>query len=362
MRLIITGGGTGGHIFPGIAVAEGIQQRFPGSEVMFIGTGRHIDTKTLAGRGFNVVALKCEGLKGKKILQSLRTILQLPASLLTAMRIIRGFAPDLVLGVGGYVTGPVILAARMLGVAASIHEQNSIPGIANRIVGKIVNRIYISIPESARFFPAGRTVLTGNPVRREILTKALSPADKSGDAGRTLLVLGGSQGAHRVNILVSEAIAQMERPAGFKVIHQTGIADEKWVRERYEKDAVPARVGAFFDNMAELYDEADLIVSRAGATTLAEITVMGKPSLLISFSYAADDHQSRNARYLVDSGAALMEQEKNLDEKRLGTLIGSLLEDGGKRAAMAAQAVRMAKKDATEAIINDCLTLAAVTR
>jgi UDP-N-acetylglucosamine--N-acetylmuramyl-(pentapeptide) pyrophosphoryl-undecaprenol N-acetylglucosamine transferase len=277
------------------------------------------------------------------------------------MRIIRDFAPDIVIGVGGYVTGPVILAARMLGVAACIHEQNSIPGIANRIVGKIVNRIYISIPESARFFPAGRTVLTGNPVRREILRKALSPADKSGGVGRTLLVLGGSQGAHRVNILVSEAIAQMERPAGFKVIHQTGIADEKWVREKYAKDAVPAQVGAFFDNMAELYDEADLIVSRAGATTLAEITVMGKPSLLIPFPYAADDHQSRNARYLVDNGAALMEQEKNLDEKHLGKLIGSLLEDGGKRAAMAAQAVRMAKKDATEAIIDDCLTLAAVT-
>lgn len=328
---------------------------------MFIGTGRHIDTRALTGRGFKVVALKCEGLKGKKVLQSLKVLLQLPASLYAAMRTVRGFAPDLVLGVGGYVTGPVILAARMFGIAACIHEQNSIPGIANRIVGKIANRIYISIPESARFFSARRTVLTGNPVRLEILKKALSPADKSSGAGSTLLVLGGSQGAHRVNILVSEAIAGMERPQGFKVIHQTGADDEKWVRERYEKHAVPARVGAFFENMAELYDEADLIVSRAGATTLAEITVMGKASILIPFPYAADDHQSRNARYLVDGGAALMEQEKNLDGQRLGTLIGSLLADGGKRAAMAAQARRMAKMDATETIIDDCLKLAAVT-
>jgi UDP-N-acetylglucosamine--N-acetylmuramyl-(pentapeptide) pyrophosphoryl-undecaprenol N-acetylglucosamine transferase len=358
MRMIITGGGTGGHIFPGIAVAQGIKKRFPQSEIMFIGTGRHIDNQALTGRGLKVVTLKSLGLKGKTILQSLHALLLLPLSFFSSLRIMRSFDPDLVFGVGGYVTGPVILAARLLGVASCIHEQNSIPGIANRILGRIVNRIYISIPGSERFFPPRRTLLTGNPVRTEILEKALLSPEIPAGEGRTLLVLGGSLGAHRVNLLVSEAITGMERPSGFTVIHQTGAADEVWVREKYEKHGVSARVAAFFDNMADLYAEADLIVSRAGATTLAEVTVMGKPSLLIPFPHAADDHQSRNAEYLVDGGAALMEQERNLDGDRLAALVGSLLADRGQRARMGAQALRLAKRDATASIINDCMRLA----
>jgi UDP-N-acetylglucosamine--N-acetylmuramyl-(pentapeptide) pyrophosphoryl-undecaprenol N-acetylglucosamine transferase len=205
MRMIITGGGTGGHLFPGIAVAQAIQQRFPAGEVMFISTDRSIDNKALSSLQLQKRSISCLGIKGKSILGTIKAMAKLPLSLWQAIKIVKGFKPDLVLGVGGYVTGPVVLAAKMLGIKTCIHEQNSVPGITNRILGKIVNRIYTSIPGSENFFADKKTVLTGNPIRKEILAVADQRPEKYSES-KTLLVLGGSQGAHRVNKLLKRIL------------------------------------------------------------------------------------------------------------------------------------------------------------
>ena len=243
MRLIVAGGGTGGHLFPGIAVAMAMQERIPETRVLFIGTSRLLDQQTLSGLGFELAALECGGVKGLGVMTKLRTLLQMPQSVLAARRMLRAFRPDMVLGVGGYVTGPVLLAARSLGVPIAIHEQNSVPGMANRLAGRLSDRVFISLPCRPEF-AAHKTIQTGNPVRGAILEAAEAPRQLGNPP--TLLVLGGSQGAHRVNELM---LAAMEILAGQQVavhlIHQTGRDDEAMVREGYRRIGIEAEVSAF---------------------------------------------------------------------------------------------------------------------
>jgi len=356
MRLVITGGGTGGHLFPGIALAEGMLQRFPDGKVMFIGTDRHLDNQALANKPFAVKALASRALKGKSRLRQLGALLQVPVSVWRAMQLLRQFKPDLVFGVGGYVTGPVLLAASLLGIRTAIHEQNSIPGLANRMLGRIVNLVFVSLPGSERYFPAAKVRLSGNPVRRELLARAAQPAMPH--ERLTVLVLGGSQGARAVNRLMVEAVGQLAEKNRINIVHQTGIHDAEWVQAGYNAAAVAARVEPFISDMAAVYGEADLIVSRAGATTLAEIAVFGRPAILIPYPYAADDHQRFNARYLAEQGAALMATEAELNAEGLAAMLAGLLADGDKRRQMAARAKELGRPAATESIINDCLALA----
>ncbi len=360
-RVMVTGGGTGGHLFPGIAVAEAVLDRFPGSEVLFVGTERLIDQKALANRRFKVVSIRSRGLKGKSLFAKLGGLLQVPFSLFAAMRLIIKFRPGVVFGVGGYVTGPVVLAARLLGVPTAIHEQNSVPGLANRILGRVVKRVLLSIPGSEKYFPARKCRLSGNPVRRELLAKA-NETTSSEELSNTLLVLGGSQGAHRVNALVVEAVerAAGELPEDFQVIHQTGPSDEQWVRERYQALGVKARVAAFFDEMALLYGAAGLVVSRAGATSLAEMAVYGQPSILIPYPFAADDHQEGNARYLVDAGGAILCRESELDGALLAKELVGLLGNLQERTRMGMMARKLSLPKATESIVDELVSLASV--
>jgi UDP-N-acetylglucosamine--N-acetylmuramyl-(pentapeptide) pyrophosphoryl-undecaprenol N-acetylglucosamine transferase len=356
IRMIVTGGGTGGHLFPGIAVAEGILSRCPGSEILFVGTDRQVDQRALTGRRFAAAAIRCQGLKGRGAAGRLLTLARLPLSIWQAVRIIRRFRPRLVLGVGGYVTGSVVLAGRILGIATCIHEQNSVPGLANRWLGRWVDRVFLSIPGSESYFPPGKTMLTGNPVRGELL----AAAGAAGPAGENvLLVLGGSQGAHRVNTLVVEGLtANRHRlPADFKVLHQTGTADASWVAAAYRQQAIAAEVAPFFEDMVDRYRRAALVVSRAGATTLAELTVLGKPALLIPYPYAADNHQAKNAAYLAAGGAARVLVEGELDSEQLAAQIVELLADHTSRQELARQARQLARLDATETIISECLRL-----
>lgn len=356
--IIITGGGTGGHLFPGIAMAEAILQNYPECTVVFIGTERQIDGRALQGRPFTVVPLKCRGLKGMGLFAKLMTALQLPASIISAMGIIRRYKPDLVFGVGGYVTGPVILAARLLGIPCGIHEQNSVPGLANRLLGKIVNKIFISLPGSETYFPDGKTILSGNPVRKELLAAAAQRRTEE-KKRTTLLILGGSQGAHRVNMLVTETLAAQKSilPPDFMVIHQTGPHDEETVRNRYANLGIRAQVASFFDDMARLYQQADLVVSRAGATTLAELMIFQKPAILIPFPYAADNHQEKNGRYLVEHGSARMFIEADLNTATLGAEIITLTNNPKQRQKLAANIGSLARPDATEIIVQHCLDM-----
>jgi len=357
MRLIVTGGGTGGHLFPAIAVACGVRQRTPDSEILFVGTGRQIDNRALTGLGFGREVLNFSGVKGLGVSGALRSALRLPQALYAAVKIIQRFRPDLVFAVGGYVTGPVLLAAKLFRVPICIHEQNSVPGLANRLAGKIADLICISLPCKPPFAKK-KTVLTGNPVREEILGVA---AEKTVSAGRvpTLLILGGSQGAHRVNALMLEAAASLQKQAKkIQFIHQAGRSDEEMVRRGYEKLGVQAEVADFFTDMAGRYDKADLVISRAGATTLAELAVMGLPALLIPYPFAADDHQTTNADYYVQAGGAMVFPEHELDGDQLGREITALIQDHERLQVMAAGMKSLGKADATEKIVDLCEQLA----
>ncbi len=356
--MIVSGGGTGGHLFPGIAVAEAFLDRYPGSRVLFVGTGRQTDARVLANRKFETATISSQGLKGKSLAQRLAALLQLPLSTLSALRLLRKFRPQLVLGVGGYVTGPVLVAAKMLGIATCIHEQNSVPGMANRKLGRLVDRIFLSIPGSERYFAPGKWVMTGNPLRRELTAAAEEKREKK--AGLTLLVLGGSLGAHRVNTLMVGAMAILQNSAAqLRVIHQTGRDDEQMVAGRYKELGIRAEVAAFFTDMAGLYRRADLVVSRAGATTLAEITAFGLPMMLIPYPFAADDHQRKNGEYLVQGGAAVMFRQEELTEQRLAEEISALLADEQRRRQMGQAARRLARPEATAEIVKQCERLMA---
>ena len=358
MRLIVAGGGTGGHLFPGIAVANGMRERVSGTRVLFIGTSRLLDQQALAGLGFELAALECGGVKGLGVMTRLRNLVQMPKAVLEARSMLKTFKPDLVFGVGGYVTGPVLLAARSLGVPIAIHEQNSVPGMANRLAGHLADRVFISLPCKPEFSPK-KTIQTGNPVRGEILSASGGVREKKNPP--TLLVLGGSQGAHRVNLLMLEA---MEILAGQQVqvnlIHQTGSADEAMVREGYARIGARAEVSAFIRDMAQVYGRADLAVSRAGATTLAELAVMGVPALLIPYPYAADDHQTTNGLYYENGHGCKVLPQEALSSEILAKTISEYLQNSEELHNMSANMKTMAMPEATNRIVDECLRLAAL--
>ncbi|MCI5123747.1 MAG: undecaprenyldiphospho-muramoylpentapeptide beta-N-acetylglucosaminyltransferase [Candidatus Electrothrix sp. AR5] len=297
------------------------------------------------------------GLKGMGLKHRIKSLLSLPVAVLESWKIIKRFQPDLVFGVGGYVTGPVLLAARLRSVPTCIHEQNSIPGLANRMISHFVSRIFVSIPGEYPF-PEQKTVVSGNPVRQEILAAAECRQQEAGNP-MTLLIMGGSLGAHRINMLMLDVAAQLDEQQKkvVQLIHQTGTADEKKVRDGYEAAGVKAEVRAFFTDMASLYSQADLVLARAGATSLAELSVMGLPAVLIPYPYAADDHQAKNAEYYVAEGGAVMYRESALDPDLLGKILSQLLGDIDKLKQMARAMKNMGQPEATQQILDSCMDL-----
>lgn len=357
LRLLLTGGGTGGHLFPAVATAEKVTELLPGSRILFIGTRRRLDRDSLKRYGFTVKTIHSYGLKGKNPVELIKALLVLPLSLLESLYHILRFKPDVVMGVGGYVTGPVVAASWLLGKPTLIHEQNSVPGLANRVLGRLVRRVCLSLPQSKSFFPDGKSVLTGNPVRSAIIESGSAPRQKK--AKITLLVLGGSQGAQAVNRLMVEAVnANPEGFSSVRLVHQTGKADEQMVREAYTAIGIENQVSAFFNDMAKLYSQADLVVSRAGATTLAEIGVVGVPAVLIPYPFAADNHQQKNASWYAESGAAESFEEKTLNGERLAEEIILILGDEGRLSRMSAAMKKLGIADAADRIVSLCVDLA----
>ncbi|MDJ0621344.1 MAG: undecaprenyldiphospho-muramoylpentapeptide beta-N-acetylglucosaminyltransferase [Desulfocapsaceae bacterium] len=358
IRFLLTGGGTGGHLFPAIAAAEQLRSRVPEAIVMFIGTKRKMDTTSLEHYGYMVKSIYSYGLKGKSVPELLKALFVLPFSFLQAAACILQFRPNVVLGVGGYVTGPVIAAARVLGKKTVIHEQNSIPGLANRQLGRLAERICISLPQSAGYFPSAKTVLTGNPVRKPILDLA---EDSKGDLNvsekrsLTILILGGSQGAHRLNELAAEALCGLNIPVSLRVIHQTGEKDQEMVTQRYKECQIEADVRPFFHDMVEVYSKADFLVSRAGATTLAELAVLGKPAILIPYPHAADNHQQKNGEYYVAGGGCRLLIERELDSQTLAREIEKFAGDEERRQEMAQAMKKLAIPDAAARIVDICM-------
>jgi UDP-N-acetylglucosamine--N-acetylmuramyl-(pentapeptide) pyrophosphoryl-undecaprenol N-acetylglucosamine transferase len=356
VKIVIAGGGTGGHLFPGVAIAEEFRRRSTENEVLFIGTNRGLEARVLPQIGFPLATLEVEGVKGRGLIRSLAALAKVPRSLLQSRRIIRDFGPGIVIGVGGYASGPAVLAAHFMGVPTVIAEQNAIPGETNRILGKFADRIFVSFPETARRFRKDRVRVTGNPIRAAI-AGASRRERKPGDA-MTLLVFGGSQGAHRINVAVLEALPHLGDLKGrIRMIHQTGKDDLENVTQGYRDYAVEAKVLPFITDMAAAYAESDLLICRAGATSIAEITASGKAAIFIPFPFAVNDHQTKNAELLVNRGAAAMIPERDLTGESLSGIIRRLAQDPGKIEEMGRMAASLGNARAAADIVDECMAL-----
>ena len=355
MRLIIAGGGTGGHLFPGIAVAEEFLALNPANEVLFVGTSHGIEARLLPKLGYPLALISASGVKGlgtaKKILSAGRMVYGYSQS----RKILKEFRPDLVLGVGGYASAPLVLAARGMKIKSFIHEQNAAPGLANKLLGRFVERVFISMPESESAFPKNSTLMTGNPIRKEILWGFQERVRSTGDTF-SLLVFGGSAGAHRINTAVLEALPFLsEVKDRLRITHQTGEKDQVEVRDAYRAIGFQAVVTNFIENMSAAYGAADLVVCRAGATTIAEVTACGKGCIFIPFPFAADDHQRKNAESLLNHGAGFMILEEDLTGETLAQQILQLINDPKQLAAVERNARSLAQLDAAQAIVSAML-------
>jgi UDP-N-acetylglucosamine--N-acetylmuramyl-(pentapeptide) pyrophosphoryl-undecaprenol N-acetylglucosamine transferase len=354
--MMVAGGGTGGHLFPGVAVAKEIRRRFEGAEILFVTGKRKMESEVLRKAGFRQTSIAVEGMKGRGLLKGALVALKLPWSLLESLWIIRGFSPHLVLGVGGYSAGPVCLAARVMSVPSAIHEQNSFPGVTNRLLCRVVNRVFISFEESRRHLSGGSIHLTGNPVRAEFVTSET----RSGRNGRpfTVAVVGGSQGARSINEAFVEALTLLKkRNRPCRVIHQTGDLDYERTAGLYKEKGLEGEVTPFIQDMAGAYREADLVVSRAGAGAVFEMAAMGKPSLLIPYPFAANRHQETNAQFLVEAGAAEMILQGNLTGEVLADRLAKFMEDRAALEKMGQAAKRVSKPDAAQRIADLLLEL-----
>jgi UDP-N-acetylglucosamine--N-acetylmuramyl-(pentapeptide) pyrophosphoryl-undecaprenol N-acetylglucosamine transferase len=359
LGLVIAGGGTGGHLFPGIAVAQEFAQRETSNRVLFINAGRSLEKRVLSDLGWPSQTIAIEGIKGRGRWRQLVAASKIPKATWQSGRILKQFAADAVLGVGGYSAGPVVFAARYSGIVTALHEQNQLPGVTNRILGRMVDRIYLSFDQSKAHFAGAAVQITGNPVRDEIIALA-GRSKRRGDVSEqifNILVIGGSQGAHAINMAMIEAMPLLTQKQNVRITHQTGDQDRVAVKRAYEQMQIPAVVQPFFTDMADRYRRSDLIVCRAGATTVAEITVIGKAAFFIPFPYAADDHQTRNAQALVDAGAAEMIAQSELSGQVLAGVIDKLAKDRRQLTLMENNARALGRPDAAQKIVDDIYEL-----
>ena len=356
-RVIVAGGGTGGHLFPGIAVVEELRRRQPDAEVTFVGTAKGIEARVLPERGERLELIDVAPLKGRSAAELMRSLMMLPGACSQAFGIIGAEKPDVVIGVGGYASGPMLLAAAARGVPTAILEQNAHVGLTNRVLAPLAGRAYVAWEEAADQIGRRRAKLLGNPVRRAFVDAsraAMADPDGFEARSRRILVLGGSQGAKVLNDTVPAALAGLDLASrGIDVLHQTGAAMRSEVEARYRELGVPAEVVTFVDDMAKAYASASLVIARAGATTLAELCAIGRPAILVPYPFAADDHQAKNAEALERAGAAISIREAKLTSEGLGAEVRGLLDDPSRRTRMAEAARAHGRPDAAAAIVDD---------
>ena len=357
-RIVIAGGGTGGHLFPGIAIAREFSARNPGHRVLFVSTANDLERSVLSSAGYPLKKIFVKGIKGKGLISKCKSLALVPVGIVQSLAILAAFRPHMVVGVGSYAAGPVVLAARLLAIRVVLHEQNILPGITNRVLAGFARRIYVSFEQSAERFDRRKVRFTGNPVRREILQlmQEVEPHEtEAADRQMTLLIAGGSQGARFINDTMLAALPLLENKALLNIIHQTGAADEKRVKEAYRLSGLNAVVQAFFDDMDRQYRQADLVVCRAGATTVAELTVAGKAVLFVPFPFAADNHQSLNARALETAGAAEVIEQKELSAERLAQRINHYASNRSELEKMGRRARAFGKPEAARVIVDDMI-------
>lgn len=333
MRWLIVAGGTGGHIFPGLAIAQTLLER--GREVYFISGTRKIERLILKDRPFSVFELEVEGFLGRALKDKIKACYKMVKAFLKAFKVIKKIEPQIIFATGGYISFPVILAGKLKGKKTSLHEQNIEPGMANKVLSKLVDKVFISLPGSEKYFPKKKVIFSGNPVRREIKEKR-----KREHSGKGLLILGGSLGARFINQLSLKVVPQLlEDFDQLLVIHQTGLEDFEWVKEEYlkilpEKDLNRIRIFSFIEDMAWAYAQADLVLGRAGATTLAELFASGKPALFIPFPYATRNHQERNAEMVAKKGGAFYLKQELATSEEVYCLLKELFQNEQKLETM----------------------------
>lgn len=350
MKVLIAAGGTGGHIYPGIAVANEIMRRNADSEVRFVGTRRGLETKLVPDAGYKLELIESAGIKNVGLAGTIRGLLLIPKSFFAARSLIKNFQPDVVVGAGGYVTGAVLLAAKFLKIPTLVMESNALPGFTNRQLARFVDRAAVTFEEAAHFFP-GKAVVTGNPVRREFFD--IPPKARENDSF-ALLAFGGSQGARAINQALVAALPLLENYKNrLRITHQTGEIDFDVTRAGYEKAGwTEANVTKYIKDMNRHFAENDLIISRAGATTCAELAAAGKAAIMIPLPTAADDHQRKNAEALANQGAARMILQKDLTGESLAREIIDLIEKPETIRAMETAARKMARRDAAEVTVD----------
>jgi UDP-N-acetylglucosamine--N-acetylmuramyl-(pentapeptide) pyrophosphoryl-undecaprenol N-acetylglucosamine transferase len=365
LRVLVAGGGTGGHLYPGIAIAEEVRTT-TGGEAVFVGTARGLETKLVPAAGFSLELVTVSGLKRMGVGGLLRGLARLPGAFIESARILRRHRPDVVLGVGGYASGPLVFAAALLGYPTAIQEQNSLPGFTNRVLGRFVRRVFVAFDDAAARFSRRKVRYLGNPVRRSFLDRVGAAAGPAGEAasdeGRAIVILGGSQGSRAVNELASGMVRVLDARGRLPpIIHQTGADQFDEMQVNYAALGYEGRVDvrAYIDDMPGVLGQAAVCVARAGALTLAELAIMRRPAILIPLPTAADDHQTMNALAFERAGAAVLLPQASASATRLGDLVDEILQDPTRRASMAAAMGTLARPAATHDIVAE---LAAIAR
>jgi UDP-N-acetylglucosamine--N-acetylmuramyl-(pentapeptide) pyrophosphoryl-undecaprenol N-acetylglucosamine transferase len=322
IKIIFAGGGTGGHIYPAIVVSQEIKKLEPDSEIIFVGTGREIEKKIINHYGFKLITLKIHGLKGKNLPQLIKSLSLLPKAMIDSIKIIKKERPNLVIGAGGYSSGPLVLLASVKGIPTAIMEQNLKPGLTNRILKYWVKKAFLSFDGSQKYFKK-KGIYTGNPVRDDFLK--LNKKERNEKI--SILIFGGSQGAHIINKVTTEALLQIKGKFKNMIIyHQTGEKDFEWVKDFYFQANIEANVSPFFFEIHKLFEKVDFLICRAGASTLAEIIASKKPAILIPYAKASNNHQEINALELKKKGFAEVLLEKDLTPENLAEKISKFIE------------------------------------
>ena len=361
MRVLIAGGGTGGHLYPGIALARAFQGMGI-TDILFVGTARGIESEVLQKEGFPLARIHVSGIMNKGLFKTITSILLLPIGLIDSIKILLSFRPDIVVGIGGYTSGPIVAMAMLLRIKRVILEPNLIPGITNRLLAPVANSIAVAFEETKRYFRGSKAVLTGNPVREEIIcidNTLWSPLAGTEAFPYTLFVFGGSQGAHSINLAMVDALDYInDLKDRIFIIHQTGRSDFSIIMDSYRNKGFKARVEPYIFDIARIYRLADLIVSRAGATTVAEIMACGRPAILIPFPYSTHGHQEKNAMALKEAGAAEVIDGASLNGRLLGETIRRLLSDREGLRRMGNRSRSLGRRDAAREIALICNRLA----
>lgn len=358
MNIIITGGGTGGHLFPGIAIAQEFLKRSPDNSIVFIGSKGGIESRILPKYQLRLKTVTIKGFKGKGVIEKIKALFSVPGAFLQAGYYVKRFQADIIVGLGGYISFPALAAGAAMGVPTVIHEQNSIPGLANRILGRMARRVFVSFETSRQFFKPAKTVFTGVPVRQLSLKETAAKRDQR----FCIFVCGGSQGAREINQAVMAALPHLTgMQENLRFIHQTGKHEKDLLEQTYKKFGFRAQVFAFIEDIFSCYLQAHLVISRAGAATLAELALCARASILIPYPYAADNHQEKNAAAFLEKGAALMIRSRNLSALKLSAVIMDMAKNREKLRRMETRAKSLSRPNAAETIVNECCQLLAVS-